>query len=106
MLHTLGIYYLLFCPSTLGFGLQLLSCVCSQGCEPCSHRAFQIWIHPATMRTQPSYEQIRFDPEEKKNKLKRLARSVRLRRNPHPANVRCGRFGNMSSLNDAVALLL
>jgi redox-sensitive bicupin YhaK (pirin superfamily) len=34
---------------------------------------FQIWIHPATMGTQPSYEQIRFDPEEKKNKLKRLA---------------------------------
>jgi redox-sensitive bicupin YhaK (pirin superfamily) len=25
------------------------------------------------MGTQPSYEQIRFDPEEKKNKLKRLA---------------------------------
>jgi redox-sensitive bicupin YhaK (pirin superfamily) len=34
---------------------------------------FQIWIEPATMGTQPSYEQIRFDPEEKKNKLKRLA---------------------------------
>jgi hypothetical protein len=34
---------------------------------------FQIWIEPATIRTQPSYEQIRFDPEEKKNRLKRLA---------------------------------
>jgi redox-sensitive bicupin YhaK (pirin superfamily) len=34
---------------------------------------FQIWIEPATMGTQPSYEQIRFDPEEKKNKLKQLA---------------------------------
>lgn len=34
---------------------------------------FQIWIEPATMGTQPSYEQIRFDPEEKKNKLKHLA---------------------------------
>jgi len=34
---------------------------------------FQIWIEPATMGTQPSYEQIRFNPAEKKNKLKRLA---------------------------------
>jgi len=34
---------------------------------------FQIWIEPATTGTQPGYEQIRFDPEEKKNKLKRLA---------------------------------
>jgi len=34
---------------------------------------FQIWIEPATTATLPSYEQIRFDPEEKKNKLKRLA---------------------------------
>jgi len=34
---------------------------------------FQIWIEPATTGTPPSYEQIRFDPEEKKNKLKRLA---------------------------------
>jgi quercetin 2,3-dioxygenase len=34
---------------------------------------FQIWIEPATTGTQPSYEQIRFDPEEKQNKLKRLA---------------------------------
>ena len=34
---------------------------------------FQIWIEPATIGTPPSYEQIRFDPEEKKNKLKRLA---------------------------------
>jgi redox-sensitive bicupin YhaK (pirin superfamily) len=34
---------------------------------------FQIWIEPAAMGTRPGYEQIRFDPEEKKNKLKRLA---------------------------------
>jgi redox-sensitive bicupin YhaK (pirin superfamily) len=34
---------------------------------------FQIWIEPKTMGTQPSYEQIRFDPEEKNNKLKQLA---------------------------------
>jgi len=34
---------------------------------------FQIWIEPATMGTTPGYEQISFDPEEKKNKLKRLA---------------------------------
>ena len=34
---------------------------------------FQIWIEPGTTGTKPSYEQIRFDPEEKKNKLKRLA---------------------------------
>jgi quercetin 2,3-dioxygenase len=34
---------------------------------------FQIWIEPSTKGTQPSYEQIRFDPEEKKNQLKRLA---------------------------------
>ena len=34
---------------------------------------FQIWIEPATIGTKPSYEQIRFDPEEKKNKLKLLA---------------------------------
>jgi len=34
---------------------------------------FQIWIEPATMGTTPGYEQIRFDPEEKKNKLKPLA---------------------------------
>jgi redox-sensitive bicupin YhaK (pirin superfamily) len=34
---------------------------------------FQIWIEPATTGTTPSYEQIRFDPEEKKNKLKHLA---------------------------------
>jgi hypothetical protein len=34
---------------------------------------FQIWIEPASTGTHPSYEQIRFDPEEKKNKLKRLA---------------------------------
>jgi len=34
---------------------------------------FQIWIEPATHGTQPSYEQIRFDPKEKRNQLKRLA---------------------------------
>jgi redox-sensitive bicupin YhaK (pirin superfamily) len=34
---------------------------------------FQIWIEPAAAGTQPSYEQISFDPEEKKNRLKRLA---------------------------------
>jgi redox-sensitive bicupin YhaK (pirin superfamily) len=34
---------------------------------------FQIWIEPATTGTAPSYEQVRFDPEEKKNKLKLLA---------------------------------
>jgi quercetin 2,3-dioxygenase len=34
---------------------------------------FQIRIEPATSGTPPSYEQIQFDPEEKKNKLKRLA---------------------------------
>jgi redox-sensitive bicupin YhaK (pirin superfamily) len=34
---------------------------------------FQIWIEPAATGTKPSYEQIRFDPEEKKNRLKRLA---------------------------------
>ena len=34
---------------------------------------FQIWIEPRTTGTQPSYEQIQFDPEEKKNKWKRLA---------------------------------
>jgi redox-sensitive bicupin YhaK (pirin superfamily) len=34
---------------------------------------FQIWIEPATMGTTPGYEQIRFGPEEKTNKLRRLA---------------------------------
>ena len=34
---------------------------------------FQIWIEPATVGTAPGYEQIRFDPEEKNNRLKRLA---------------------------------
>jgi redox-sensitive bicupin YhaK (pirin superfamily) len=34
---------------------------------------FQIWIEPATTGAKPSYEQIRFDPAEKKNQLKRLA---------------------------------
>ena len=38
---------------------------------------FQIWIEPATNGTQPSYEQIRFDPKEKQNKLKRLAGPAR-----------------------------
>jgi quercetin 2,3-dioxygenase len=34
---------------------------------------FQIWIEPAATGTQASYEQIRFDPDEKKNRLKLLA---------------------------------
>lgn len=34
---------------------------------------FQIWIEPATAGTEPSYEQIRFDPAQKRNRLKRLA---------------------------------
>src|SRR5579862_5219601 len=34
---------------------------------------FQIWIEPAKMGTRPSYEQLAFDPAEKKNKLKLLA---------------------------------
>jgi redox-sensitive bicupin YhaK (pirin superfamily) len=34
---------------------------------------FQIWIHPQKAGTQPSYEQIKFDPAEKQNKLKLLA---------------------------------
>jgi len=37
---------------------------------------FQIWIEPATNGTEPSYEQIRFDPTEKQNKLKKLAGSA------------------------------
>ncbi len=34
---------------------------------------FQIWIHPAKAGTQPGYEQIKFDPAEKRNALKLLA---------------------------------
>ena len=34
---------------------------------------FQIWIEPATDGTQPTYEQIRFEPDEKRNRLKQLA---------------------------------
>jgi redox-sensitive bicupin YhaK (pirin superfamily) len=34
---------------------------------------FQIWLEPATTGTPSSYEQIRFDPQEKKGKLKLLA---------------------------------
>ena len=34
---------------------------------------FQIWIEPAEVATKPSYEQLRFDPLEKRNRLKRLA---------------------------------
>ena len=34
---------------------------------------FQVWIEPATNGTQPSYEQMRFDPREKQNQLRRLA---------------------------------
>jgi len=33
----------------------------------------QIWIEPATLGAPSSYEQIRFDPEEKKGKLRLLA---------------------------------
>lgn len=33
----------------------------------------QIWIEPATTGTKPSYEQIAFDPAEKKRRLKLLA---------------------------------
>jgi redox-sensitive bicupin YhaK (pirin superfamily) len=39
---------------------------------------FQIWIEPATGGTQPSYEQLRFDPAEKQNKLKLLASPERV----------------------------
>ncbi len=34
---------------------------------------FQIWIQPAKAGTQPGYEQIKFDPAEKRNRLKLLA---------------------------------
>jgi redox-sensitive bicupin YhaK (pirin superfamily) len=34
---------------------------------------FQIWLEPASTGTPASYEQIRFDPQEKKGKLKLLA---------------------------------
>lgn len=34
---------------------------------------FQIWITPQKSGTQPSYEQIKFDPAEKRNRLKLLA---------------------------------
>ena len=34
---------------------------------------FQIWIEPASDGTPPSYEQIRFDPQEKRNRLLSLA---------------------------------
>ena len=37
---------------------------------------FQIWIEPATKGGKPGYEQIRFDPQEKHNQLKRLAGPV------------------------------
>jgi redox-sensitive bicupin YhaK (pirin superfamily) len=40
---------------------------------------FQIWIEPATQGIEPSYEQLRFDPAEKQNKLKLLA-------GPQPGN--------------------
>jgi redox-sensitive bicupin YhaK (pirin superfamily) len=35
---------------------------------------FQIWIEPAALGKAPSYEQQRFDPKEKKNRLKALAK--------------------------------
>ncbi|MEO5922946.1 MAG: pirin family protein [Bryobacteraceae bacterium] len=34
---------------------------------------FQVWIQPAKAGTQPGYEQIKFDPTEKRNQLKLLA---------------------------------
>jgi quercetin 2,3-dioxygenase len=34
---------------------------------------FQIWIEPGAKGGKPSYEQIRFDPKESQNRLKRLA---------------------------------
>jgi redox-sensitive bicupin YhaK (pirin superfamily) len=34
---------------------------------------FQIWIEPASEGTKPSYEQLKFEPEEKRNRLKQLA---------------------------------
>lgn len=34
---------------------------------------FQIWVEPATPGAKPSYEQLKFDPVEKRNKLKLLA---------------------------------
>jgi len=34
---------------------------------------FQIWIEPASEGTPPSYEQLAFKPEEKRNQFKRLA---------------------------------
>ncbi|MDP9169562.1 MAG: pirin family protein [Acidobacteriota bacterium] len=34
---------------------------------------FQIWIEPASLSTKPGYEQLRFDPEQKKNRLMKLA---------------------------------
>jgi quercetin 2,3-dioxygenase len=34
---------------------------------------FQIWIEPAAEGTKPSYEQLRFDPAAKRNRLKHLA---------------------------------
>jgi quercetin 2,3-dioxygenase len=40
---------------------------------------FQIWIEPATNGTQPTYEQICFEPKEKWDRLKRLA-------GPNPGN--------------------
>lgn len=39
---------------------------------------FQIWIEPRTTGTDPAYEQIAFDPAEKKNKLKLLAAPERV----------------------------
>lgn len=34
---------------------------------------FQIWLQPAAAGTQPSYEQLKFDPAEKQNQWKQLA---------------------------------
>ena len=46
----------------------------------------QIWLQPATTGTPTSYEQIRFEPEEKKGKLKLLAGPSR-----RPRTRRCSR---------------
>src|ERR1700741_3975128 len=38
----------------------------------------QIWIEPKSTGTKPSYEQLKFEPEEKKNKFKVLASSKKV----------------------------
>ena len=41
----------------------------------------QIWIEPSVLETEPSYQQISFDPQEKRGRLRLLAA-------PHPTNPR------------------